>query len=367
MSMTSSSSRRPFGNPATSPPKTPSLEGLADGRDRQVDAEHVRELGPGVVQVGNAREQDGDEIAAARLRRVHDARVELVDRRSEDRLAEVLDVPRVVGRLAAVPLVLERRRDDDLVHERVAEARDLHPRAVAAAPRLELAPLGGGPDADRVVGVVELGDRDLQGDRVDGVVGEEVLPAAHVPRATPERDEVEDRADVAEERVLALAGEHLPAAVEVEDPRVRERAVVGRPVERHVRPRPDVRRGRQATGDNGSAPLPVHAADRVPLDGLREEERARQVPEPEPVRHVRLGVTVPVDLDRVAGLGREPVPHRSGRRILGRDPVRDDREHVRLVGRPPRVEIRVVGRRVLGDGRGLAVARGRCALGRWAA
>jgi hypothetical protein len=50
---------------------------------------------------------------------------------------------------------------------------------------------------------------------VHAVAGEEVLPAAGCAGALPDRDEIEDRADVAEERILALTGEHLRAAGQV--------------------------------------------------------------------------------------------------------------------------------------------------------
>jgi hypothetical protein len=47
---------------------------------------------------------------------------------------------------------------------------------------------------------------------VHGVAREEVLAPALVRRELAQVDEVEDRPDVAEERVLPLAGEDQPAA-----------------------------------------------------------------------------------------------------------------------------------------------------------
>jgi len=78
-------------------------------------------------------------------------------------------------------------------------------------PRRDLAPVDGRPDADDAVPCVQLGDRNLHAERVDAVAGEEVLPAAHVAGALANRDEIEDRADVAEERIVTLTGERAPA------------------------------------------------------------------------------------------------------------------------------------------------------------
>ena len=54
---------------------------------------------------------------------------------------------------------------------------------------------------------------------MDAVAGEEVLAAAGVAGALADRDEVEDRPDVAEERIVALAGER-PRGAAVEPPRL---------------------------------------------------------------------------------------------------------------------------------------------------
>src|SRR6476646_7972624 len=50
---------------------------------------------------------------------------------------------------------------------------------------------------------------------MDVVAGQEVLAAAHVPRRArlADRDEVEDRTDVREERIVTLAGEDRDAAL----------------------------------------------------------------------------------------------------------------------------------------------------------
>ena len=107
---------------------------------------------------------------------------------------------------------------------------------------------------------------DLHAERVDAVAGEEVLAAAHVASALADRDEVEDRADVAEERIVALTGERLAAHGEGDDALRGERAVV------RSRARPDVvRRGRPA-GDDRRLPAD-DPRDRVRLRGVTEEER----------------------------------------------------------------------------------------------
>src|SRR5213592_3483306 len=63
-----------------------------------------------------------------------------------------------------------------------------------------------------------------------GVAGEEVLASAGCTGAAADRDQVEDRADVAVEPVVALAREHLRAVAQVMDAARGERAVVrGRP------------------------------------------------------------------------------------------------------------------------------------------
>ena len=95
------------------------------------------------------------------------------------------------------------------------EAVDLDPGALRARaarrPGRDLPPVDGRPDADDAVLRLQARDRDLHPERVDAVAGEEVLAAAHVARALADRDEIEDRADVAEERIVPLAGERLAA------------------------------------------------------------------------------------------------------------------------------------------------------------
>ena len=94
------------------------------------------------------------------------------------------------------------------------------------------------------------------------------------------------------------------------------------------------------------------------------EERARVavvVAERPPVDRVRLGVGVVVDLDVVADVLAEREEVRPSRWGLERDPVADDRDRAGIVRADERIEVRVVGLRVGGDQRRLAVAR--CATG----
>src|SRR4029078_10481785 len=71
------------------------------------------------------------------------------------------------------------------------------------------------PDADRAVLRRELRDRHLDAEREHAVGGEEFLVSANFAGALVDRDEVEGRPDVAEERVVALTGE-LPGGAAVE-------------------------------------------------------------------------------------------------------------------------------------------------------
>ena len=163
------------------------------------------------------------------------------------------------------------------------------------------------------------------------VAGEEVLPAAGVAGALPDRDQVEDRPDVAEERIVALTGERLRgAAVEGGDRLRRERVVVG------GRARADVVRRRRPLRDHRRLAT-LDARDRERLGGVAEEVGTGLRLELEPVDHVRLHVAVRVDLDVVPGSGRERVPVRPRGRILARDHVREQRDRVRLVRAPERV------------------------------
>ena len=211
-----------------------------------------------------------------------------------------------------------------------------------------------GPYADHVVvAVVEHRLRHLQCDRVHAVAGEEVLAAPVRACAAADRDEVEDRPDVREERIVTLACEHGAAVGERLDALRGERVVV------RGRARPDVvGRGHEARSDDRRLPVD-DLRNGVALLRVAEEELARQVGEPELPGDVRVAVAVRVGVDVVPGGRAERVVVRPGCRILTRDPVGDDRRRRRLVGRHERVQVRVVRRRVLRDQRCLAVTRRR--------
>src|SRR5204863_5797363 len=103
---------------------------------------------------------------------------------------------------------------------------------------LEAAPLGRGPDAhdrvlragtrDRLVVTGDLALGHLDHDRVRVVAGQVVLAAALVAGADTgaEVDRVERLAEVDEERIVALAGEHLAATAQRLDALCRESVVI---------------------------------------------------------------------------------------------------------------------------------------------
>src|SRR6476619_3821066 len=219
--------------------------GLRGHRDREVDAEQIRKSRSRVVELRHAGEQNRDEVVTAGLR--SSELVELVDDRCEDRRRVVLLETPFLHRLERVPLVLEARRDDDLVDQRVRKAVDLDPAArVPGSPAASrhLAPVDGRPDADGAVLRAQARDGNLHAERVDAIAGEEVLAAAHVSRALADRDEIEDRADVTEERIVTLTGERAPSTCDGHDALRGERAVA------RSRARPDVVRRSRSTGND---------------------------------------------------------------------------------------------------------------------
>ena len=192
------------------------------------------------------------------------------------------------------------------------------------------------PHADRAVLRVQARDRHLDGEAVDAVAGEEVLAAAGVARALADRDEIEDRADVAEERVVTLTRERHSATCDGGDRLGDERVVV------RGRARPDVVRRRGAACDDRRLAT-VDARDRERLRGVAEEVRPGLRLELEAVDDVGSDVAVRVDLEVVPRGRRERVPVRAGRGILARQDVREDRDGAGLVGAAERVEVRQVG------------------------
>ena len=199
MSTTSSPSRRPFGKPAVSPPITPKRFSVLAGGTPRLSLIVSTAGGPFdplvLVQPGDALEQRLHDVRAVVLRGA-DVEQRVQDRR-ELRLHDVLAVERGVAvRGGAVELVLLAERDDDLVDQRVAEARDLDPAAVARAacrragspgaagarwwttrPRPR-SPASGPGDGLVVLGHQPLGD--LHDDRVDVASAQVVLALALV-------------------------------------------------------------------------------------------------------------------------------------------------------------------------------------------
>ena len=234
-------------------------------------------------------------------------------------------------------------------------------------------PLGGRPDADhRIGGLVvrdglavtgDVGLRNLEHDRLDRVAGEIVDPAALVAQAgAGQVDRVEDPAERREERVLALAGEHLAAAGQALDRACLRLLVVRNGL------RPHVAGGRRnlpsddlgvTLGDPGHRVglhhVPVRAVDRVDRLPVRVQERVR-VPglrlEVEQVPDVGDTVTGVVDVQVVVGVVVELVEVRPAGRILDRHPVPNDRQGARGILRSEGVGVRVVSRRIdRGQGR----------------
>src|SRR5439155_18836113 len=117
---------------------------LPDGRrrrDRQVQAELICTGLTGDVELGlfQAGEQHRDEVGAIVLLERAELWIELVEQLGQDRARVVLLELLVFVRVGRVPLVLELRRDEQLVDQRIAEPRDLLPLGVllqdlAAAP-----------------------------------------------------------------------------------------------------------------------------------------------------------------------------------------------------------------------------------------
>ena len=219
--------------------------------------------------------------------------------------------------------------------------------AVRRANRHLLA-IGSGPHPDRGLGIGgrvglaipgQARDRHVDGDRVDvqaleivdagrGLAGDQV---ERVERAQPA--EVEDRAEVDEERIVALAGEGPAAALE------RGHRAVGHGRVVRIGARADIGRGHGdrradvlavvALGPGDAVDLTdilVRVADRGDLTGVVEVGSAvlDDRPESEPVRHVLLAVPVVVDVDGVADVRVEGPEVRAAGRILHRDVVGDE-------------------------------------------
>ena len=133
-----------------------------------------------------------------------------------------------------------------------------------------------------------------------------------------------------------------------------------------VRRRSQVRpeRGLVMAGHPGDAvelaDVPVRIVQRGDRPGVVEERVVVPPlgPEAELVGDVVLPVAVVVDVDRVERVRVEVEEVRPPRGLLERDVVRDDRDGVRPVRAHERIEVRVVGGRIVRDQGRFAVARG---------
>ena len=300
------------------------------GIDRHVQPELLaRHHAVGHVQPVDAGQEHADQIVA-RGRRRGDP-VDRVDQSGDLGIGDVGQELSVVRRLGRVPRVLLAGGDDDLVHERHAQPRDLHPGPARGASR------GGAPDADDRVALVvatlgELRLRHLQRERVDVVVGKRVVARLGQIAAV----EQVEHAEIGEERVVGLSGEER-AVRRGHDAFVAQRRVVG-----HRRVADAARHHRRVVHDRaGRVPVHVESLDVIRLVEVQVrvvqrrhrsgvvEERVRVpvvVAEGPPVDRVGLRVGVVVDLDVVADVlaEREEVGPSRGR--LERDPVADDRD-----------------------------------------
>ena len=130
MSTTSSPSRRPFGKPAMSPPSTPIRVGLERRRDRRVQPQHFRRPHAGrLIQSGNARQEDRDQILARRRRRL-DAEQRDSSLGTSGSSTKGSATASSAGS-SELNMSFDAARNDHFVHQRLAEARDLDRIALA--------------------------------------------------------------------------------------------------------------------------------------------------------------------------------------------------------------------------------------------
>jgi len=184
----------------------------------------------------------------------------------------------------------------------------------------------------------------------------------------PKRAEIEDRAEVDVEALIALSSEDLAFTGQRLDRRVCERGVSGRGA------RADAHRWRDQIGAEDGLRSAIaalgHTRHRVELPHVPRwarqrrdrtgvvEERVRVAKdgaEAELVRDVLDRVTVVVDLDLVENVVAELKEVRAAGRLLQRNVVRDDRHFRRVVRIDERVQVGVVRDRVLGDLRGFTM------------
>ncbi len=246
---------------------------------------------------------------------------------------------------------------------------------------LEATTLRGRPDADDGIRGVGCRDRspvpgdlslgDLHDDGLDVVAGDVVLAATGVARAVAEVDRVEGGAEVDEERIVALAGEHASAARHGPDRAGGDGRVVGHRLgadvaRRHGQSACDARRPEDPATPHRLADdvvalgdVHVRVVDRRDLRERREERVgiADAGPEGEAIANVGVTVARVVDVDVVPGPVVEAIEVRTAGGILERMPVGHDGQRIRRIARRERVDVGVVGGRIHRDVRRFAVAR----------
>ena len=236
---TSSPIRRPLGNPAASPPRSPVSLGFFDGgiatlsRSMSDSTVPGEVLEPGHDSLRDAGEQDRVQVRPRLVVRLRGAGTRRVEHRQQPGQLGVVDVlreQRVALGSPGVPHVLVGHRGDDLVEQRVAQPRDLLPRPVTDVLALglvehpRLAPAGRRPDADDGVRAC-AGPGGMPPCRLSSEIGtwstiectlkpwSELTPLASARRdqvqvlERTQRAQVEDTAQVDVERVGPLPGE----------------------------------------------------------------------------------------------------------------------------------------------------------------
>ena len=217
----------------------------------------------------------------------------------------------------------------------------------------------------------QVGDGNLKGDAVD-VQGLGAVDAdggcrrdqvRHLER--PESSQVEDAAEVDVEALGPLPGKDLAATDQGVHRLGSEARVVGRTARSDVDRRNGELRSEplRATlrGDPGDRvvlrPVPRLVGDRGDRPGVVEEGLlvADLCLEPELIRDVTLGRAAVRDTDLIEHVVAELVEVRSTVWLLQGDEVGDQRDGVRAVRADEGVDVGVVGDRVLGDLRRLAV------------
>ena len=398
----------------------PVLLGVGHRRDAGVQPQHFR--GDDVLRLVHALDagqEGGDQIGARQVGRRGLRQVQRdLQQRRQRRMGHIVGELRVARGLGGVEAVLVLQPDDHLVDQGHAQARHLRPGTAgalaglmpAAGPAVDqpgLAQAGAGPAADHVVAVGQAAAVDLQRDRGDVLRAERVGHRAGQRRIGDDRhrrvDQVEDRAEIDRERILALADKH-PSRRRAARNRDRMHmpggvaGIVGNRLDADVVDR--LGKGLAAGADLGQrlagagaavaahhlhgvglGQLQVRVAHLRDLAGLDQRNAHRAVAdlqagagaavgqgvaEAELEAQVLLRVPVVVDVDLVERVRIEREVVRAAVGILQRQVVGDQRDEVGAAGfvAAEHVEVAGVDLRGGGDEGRLAVAGSKCGTGK---